>query len=100
MALFERAIRLAQPEEWQQLGRDVDEDEDCGTRLFPHPDDTSVAQAVRLLLEEARRAMHEHRDGDFSVAVRDALLPVPLQSGSASERGTPSRDTQGGAPNA
>ena len=82
--LFERAIRLSRPEQWQALRHDVNKrdvqnavqaflgrfqravaaqeaNEPDTTILFPDPGEGSVEEAVRALLDDARRAMSERR---------------------------------------
>ena len=86
--LFEQAIRLAKPEHWRNLRlavnkRDVREavrvflrryrramvahetnDADLSV-LFPDPGEGSADAAIRALLDDARRAMVERRQGEF-----------------------------------
>ena len=92
VALFERAIRLAQPDEWRRLRREVNErdvrdavraflrrrqratttagaDEPDWGLMFPSPDERSAGEAVRSLLDDARSAMDERRQGDFTRAL-------------------------------
>ena len=87
-ALFEQAIRLTQPNLWRNLRLDVNKrdvreavrayfgravraaaaqaanDADLSV-LFPDPGEGSADQAVRALLDDARRSMDERRHGEF-----------------------------------
>ena len=92
VALFESAIRLAQPDEWRKLRREVNEDdvrdavqaflrrrqratttaeadEPGWALMFPSPDERSAEAAIRSLLDDARTAMDERRHGDFTRAL-------------------------------
>ena len=87
-ALLERAIQLSRPAHWGNLKRDVNKrdvhvavqaflqrfrrtvasrdatDVDL-TNMFPGPDEGSADESIRALLDEARRAMAERRQGEF-----------------------------------
>ena len=88
LTLFEKAVRLAQPDLWGQLRLDVNKrdvreavraffgraqraaaaqaaNEADFSVLFPDPGEGSADQAVRALLDDARRAMDERRHGEF-----------------------------------
>ena len=90
--LFERAIRLAQPDRWRMLRRDVNEravraavqafldrhrrvtgqretDEPNWADMFPGSEEGSADEAIRALLDDARRAMDERRQADFKTAL-------------------------------
>ena len=86
--LFERALQFARPERWRMLRRFVNErdvrravraflqrsqhavesleagEPDIST-VFPGPDEGSADEAVRALLDDARAAMAERRQGEF-----------------------------------
>ena len=88
IVLFEQAIRLAKPEQWRSLRLDVNKrdvreavrvflgrleravvaqatnDADW-SGLFPDPGEGSPDQAIRALLDDARRAMDERRQGEL-----------------------------------
>ena len=86
--LFERAVRLSRPEQWQALRHDVNKrdvqkaiqaflgrfqravaareaNEPNMTILFPDPVEGSADEAIRALLGDARRAMSERRQQEF-----------------------------------
>ena len=88
VALFEKAIRLTQPGLWRDLRLDVNKrdvreavraffgraqraaaaqaaNEADFSVMFPDPGEGSADQAVRALLDDARRAMDERRQGEF-----------------------------------
>ena len=88
-ALFERAIYLARPEHWTDIRRRVNErdirealqaylqrgaraaasllaSEPDITTVLPDPEEGSADEAVRGLLDEARRAMRERRHREFT----------------------------------
>ena len=88
-ALFERAIHYSRPDRWRDLRRDLakfdvreavkafvqrtrrtQDAETAGesdfTVLFPDPTEGSADEAVRALLDDARRAMSERRHEEFS----------------------------------
>ena len=88
VVLFARAIMLAEPEHWQRLRLDVNKrevgeavsafldrlqratvarvnNEPDFSVLFPGPMERSADQAVRALLDDARRAMDERRHGEL-----------------------------------
>ena len=90
--LFERAIRLAQPDRWRMLRRDVNEravraavqafldrhrrvtgqretDEPNWADMFPGSEEGSADEAIRALLDDARRSMDERRQADFKTAL-------------------------------
>ena len=90
--LFERALRFVQPDRWRALRRQVNErdvrravraflwrrtrleatteiDESDWTLMFPGPAEGSADEAIRSLLDDARRAMDERRQGDFTRAL-------------------------------
>ena len=92
LLLFERAIRLANPEQWRELRQDVNkrdvreaiqvflgrmkraiEARATGssdlTVIFPDSGEGSADQAIRALLDDARRAMAERRQGEFESAL-------------------------------
>lgn len=88
-ALFEQAVRLAKPEQWRNLRRDVNQRDvrqavqiflgrryravtsleantpDI-TAVFPDAGEGSADEAVRALLDDARRAMVDRRQGEFA----------------------------------
>ena len=79
VALFWRAIMLAEPEHWQRLRLDVNKQEvkeavsaylgrirrvDLGV-LIPERGERSANQAIQALLDDARRAMDERRHGEL-----------------------------------
>ena len=87
-ALFERAIHLSRPDRWSALRRDLtktdvrgavgafvhrtrrahkamaDREADFAT-LLPDPGEGSADEAIRALLDDARRAMSERRHEEF-----------------------------------
>ena len=88
-ALFERAMHLAHPEQWRTLKRLVNErdvreaiqvfvsrnqraaasleaNQPDITAVFPDPGEGSADEAVKALLDDARRAMAERRQGEFT----------------------------------
>ena len=88
VALFARAIMLAEPEHWQRLRLDVNKrgvseavsaflgrfqravvarvnNEPDFSVLFPDSGERSADQAIRALLDDARRAMDERRHGEL-----------------------------------
>lgn len=88
-ALFERAIHYSRPDRWRDLRRDLaksdvreavkafvqrtrrardaeKDGESDFTALFPDPAEGSADEAVRALLDDARRAMSERRHQEFS----------------------------------
>ena len=88
-ALFERAIRQSRPERWKALRRDITKSdvgeavrafvhrtrraydarsigETDATVLFPDRGEGSADEAVRALLDDARRSMAERRHEEFS----------------------------------
>ncbi len=90
--LFEKAMRLARPDQWQALRlevnrRDVREavqsflkrnrraaasqgaDEPTWDDWFPDPEEGSANEAVQSLLDDARRAMDERRLGQFKRSI-------------------------------
>ena len=90
--LFQQAIRLARPDEWQTLRLDVNRrdirdavqvflernrraaavseaDEPDWADLFPDPGEGSANEAVQALLDDARRAMDERRLAHFKRAL-------------------------------
>ena len=92
LLLFERALLLARPEQWRRLRREVYErdvrqavqvfirryrrattkleaDEPDLADVFADPGEGSADEAVRALLDDARRAMDERRNADFEVAL-------------------------------
>ena len=94
-ALFEIAIRQSRPARWKALRRDITKadvgeavrafvhrtrraydarsgGETDATVLFPDRDEGSADEAVRALLDDARRAMAERRHEEFSRSL-DAL---------------------------
>ena len=96
VALFERAIRLSGPDQWRALRLEVDENdvreavrvflrrrrreatapgsEQAGTfAAFSAPGGGSADEAIRALLDDARRAMDERRQVDFERAL-DAIM--------------------------
>ena len=89
VALFARVIRLAEPEHWQSLRLDVNKrevseavgaflgrvqraviahlnNEADFSVLVPDPGERSADQAIRALLDDARRAMDERRHGELT----------------------------------
>ena len=87
-ALFERAVRISRPEQWQALRHDVNKrdvqkavqaflgrfqravaaqetNESDATILFPDAGEGSADEAIRALLGDARRAMSERRQQEF-----------------------------------
>ena len=91
-ALFERAINLTRPEQWRSLRRHVNErdvrqavqiflrrrqravaaleaNEPDITSVFPDSGEGSADEAVRALLDDARRAMAERRQGEFEKSI-------------------------------
>ena len=105
-ALLDRAIHLSRPEHWSNLRRDVnkrdmrvavqafvqrlrrtiasrEESEIDLTNMFPGPDEGSADEAIRALLDEARRAMAERRQAEFRQSldsieevIRDAMTEI------------------------
>ncbi len=92
LMLFERAIRLAQPDRWRALRRDVNKRDvraavqvflarhrrataalDAGQPdlgdILPDPGERSADEVIRALLDDARRAMDERRHGEFKLAL-------------------------------
>ena len=90
--LFERALRFVQPDRWRALRRQVNErdvrravraflrrhrrlgpitdvDDSDWTLMFPGPAEGSADEAIRSVLDDARRAMGERRHGDFTRAL-------------------------------
>ena len=90
--LFEQAIRLAQPDRWRMLRRELNEravraavqafldrhrrvtgqretDEPNWADMFPGSEEGSADEAIRALLDDARRAMDERRQADFKTAL-------------------------------
>lgn len=88
-ALFERAMHLTQPAQWRTLKRAVNERDVCEaiqvfllrhqrgiasleanqpdmTAAFPDPGEGSANEAIKALLDDARRAMVERRQGEFT----------------------------------
>ncbi len=88
IALFERAIRLVQPERWRNLRSDVNKrdvreavraffgraeraaaaqaaEEVDWSAFFPDRGEGSANQAIRALLDDARRAMDERSHGEL-----------------------------------
>ena len=87
-ALFEKAVHLSRPDQWRRLRQDVNE-RDVQTAvqafvgrfrravaaqeanetdlniLFPGPDEGSADEAIQALLDDARRAIAERRQGEF-----------------------------------
>ena len=87
--LFEKALRLAHPERWSTLRRNVNErdvrdsiqaflvrnrraglslasDEPDASIFLPNPGEGSADEAIRALLDDARRAMAESKQRDFT----------------------------------
>jgi len=86
-ALFERAVHLSRPERWRFMRHDINRwdvqksvrafvgryqravaargSEQALTALFPDPGEGSADEAVRSLLDDARRAMSDHRHQEF-----------------------------------
>ena len=59
-ALFERAMQLTQPAQWRTLKQpDM-------TAAFPDPGEGSANEAIKALLDDARRAMVERRQAEFT----------------------------------
>ena len=92
LTLFERAIRLARPEHWRNLRQDVNKrdvrqavqafigryerartahatGEADLSIMFPDHGEGSADQAIRGLLDDARRAMAERRQAEFESAL-------------------------------
>ena len=92
-ALFERAIHYSRPDRWRDLRRDLAKSdvreavkaflqrigrtqdaemagESDFTVLFPDPTEGSADEAVRALLDDARRAMSERRHEEFSRSLK------------------------------
>ena len=92
LTLFERAIRLARPEHWRSLRQDVNKrdvrhairafigryerartahaaGEADLSIMFPDHGEGSADQAIRGLLDDARRAMAERRQAEFESAL-------------------------------
>ena len=90
--LFEQAIRLAQPDRWRMLRRELNEravraavqafldrhrrvtgqretDEPNWADMFPGSEEGSAEEAIRALLDDARRSMDERRQADFKTAL-------------------------------
>ena len=90
--LFERATSLSSPATWQHLRRRVNERDvrfavrafverqerlstagenidELRPDFFPGDDEGSADEAVRALLDDARRAMNERRTADFAAAI-------------------------------
>ena len=90
--LFERALSLASPAAWRQLRREVnerdvrsavrafverqkrlsevgDDVEQLRPELFPGAEEGSADEAVRALLDDARRAMDERRTAEFGATL-------------------------------
>ena len=88
LMLFERAISVSRPEQWRAIRRYVNErdvreavqvflrryrraadalaaDEPDLAAVFPDADEGSAGEAVTALLDDARRAMDERRQGNF-----------------------------------
>ena len=88
-ALFERAMHLSQPAQWRTLKRGVNEqdvreaiqvfelrhqrgiaslaaNQPDITAAFPDPGEDSANEAVKAVLDDARRAMVERRLGEFT----------------------------------
>ena len=88
-ALFERAMHLTQPAQWRTLKRAVNErdvreaiqvfllrhqrgiasleaNQPDITTVFPDPGEGSANEAIKALLDDARRAMVERRQGEFT----------------------------------
>ena len=81
--LFEKALRLAQPERWSTLRRNVNERDvrqsiqaflgrnrpaavsPDGSVILPDPREGSADEAIRALLDDARRALAESRLREF-----------------------------------
>ena len=86
--LFQQAIRLTRPAHWGSLKRDVNQRDVRGateaflqrlkravtageasefdlTSMYRGPDEGSADEAIRAILDEARRAMSERRQGEF-----------------------------------
>ncbi len=91
--LFEQAIRLAQPDRWRLLRRELNEravraavqafldryrrvigqreaDQPDFADMFPGSEEGSADEAVRALLDDALRAMDERRRADFTDALK------------------------------
>ena len=94
-ALFERAMHLAQPAQWSALKRTVNErdvrdaiqvfllrrqrgaaslegNQPDITAAFPDPGEGSANEAIKALLDDARRSMTERRQGEFTKSL-DAI---------------------------
>ena len=83
LALFERALHFAHPGQWRILRREVNERDVRDTvqgflrryrrvtaaleaeDAFPGPDEGSADEAIRALLDDARRAMADQRQSEF-----------------------------------
>ena len=93
LLLFEQAIRLARPDRWRALRRDVNKrdvraavqafldryrrvvaqreaDQPDFADLFPGSEEGSADEAVRALLDDALRAMDERRRREFTDALK------------------------------
>ena len=91
-ALFERSVRFANPQIWRALRNDVNErdvrqavriflgrferalvsqseDKPDWTVMFPDPGEGSANEAIRALLDDARRTMADRRQGEFTRAL-------------------------------
>ena len=100
--LFEQAIRLAKPDHWRKLRLDVNKrdvreavrvflgryqramvanarSEADLTVMFPDPGEGSADEAVRALLDDARRAMIERRHGEFRSSL-DSIRELVIYS--------------------
>ena len=90
--LFEQAIRLAQPDRWRLLRRELNEravraavqafldryrrvirqretEEPDFADMFPGSEEGPADEAIRALLDDARRSMDERRQADFKTAL-------------------------------
>ena len=91
-ALFGRAVHLAYPRQWRSISRDLNKCDVLAatqvflrrykraiasleanapdmTSAFPDPEEGSADEAIRALLDDARRAMAERRHSDFETCL-------------------------------
>ena len=90
--LFERALHLSRPDQWMDIRRHVNErdvrqalqayvkrraravasllaNQPDITAVFPDPGEGSADEAVKELLDEARKSMREGRQGEFTKSI-------------------------------